>query len=359
MMTRRLVIAACALLWTSAAYAQAPATPAPSEAADPAIWQGEPAAGAIVHRSSKVALPAELEGFARFRVGALGPDDVAANYQRTEGETKTELTIYLFKPGSLPEHRLKGSVAAIGIRSPTAFVWSSGPFDVPGPTLLHGHKGVYKTGIGPGTLMDYLYFFELGQWTVKLRGTVSGLKDLKQEDRIDSFVRGLPWAQILAANGACAGSACTAPSFEAFDHHYSEAMLAPLLLSKMKFDPRKERDLPVAAKVGIGLFGETEVRRSSEDPLVYVAEVRGMGTYRLVKYPDVASALITETFGKLSIHKPLYAVVFRMGTDNLMPRFFHGEPTPEAFGAAIDELLLHPTANPFVTVKDTAEAMPD
>ena len=338
-----------ASLWTASAVAQA---------VDQAIWQGEAAAGPLVHRATNVAFPAEIEGFRRERVNAISPTDVAAGYRWKEGETETNLTVYLFRPGELPEHRLKGSVAAFGTLSPTAFVWSAGPFDVAAPTPLHGYKGVYKTGIGPGTLLDYLYFFELGQWTVKVRATIANSKEVEHETRIDSAVRALPWAQILAANGDCSGKACATPAFDAFDHHYTEAMFGRLLLTKMKFEPRKEKNLPVALDADLGLF-KTAIRRSAEPPLLYVAEVKGMGTYRLVRLPDVSSMLITETFGKLSVTKPLYAIVFRMGNDDLMPRLFHGEPTPEAFGAAIEELLLHPTANPFVTVKETAAAMDD
>jgi hypothetical protein len=354
----RWLAALAALVLAGAAAAQTAGAPVPIDGADPAIWQGQPASGPIVHLASKVSLPAELAGFTRFRVGAVSAEDSAAGYRRGDGDTEIA-TVYLFRRGSLPEHSLKGSVTAFGMVSPTAFVWANGPFDVPGAQPLHGYKGVFKTGIGPDTLMDYLYFFELGRWTVKVRATLSKVKEPEQEARIDAFVRALPWDQILAANGACSGAACSAPAFEPFDSHYFESMLGPLLATKMKFNARKERDLPVAARLPIGIMGATDIRRSSEDPLVYVAEVEGMGAYRLVSLPAAATPLLTDAFGRLSIAKPIYGVLIRMGGRDLMPRLFHGEPTPEAFAEAVSELILHPTADPFVTVKATAAAMPD
>jgi hypothetical protein len=38
---------------------------------------------------------------------------------------------------------------------------------------------------------------------------------------------------------------------------------------------------------------------------------------------------------------------------------FHGEPTPDAFAATVSELILSPTADPFISVSKTAAAMPD
>ncbi len=354
------IAAAFALLWTGAAQAQAPVPLAMSERADPAIWQGEAASGPIVHRISNVSFPAEIAGFSRFRVGAVRPDDVAAGYRLRNGASETVITVFLFKPATLPEHKLKGSVAAFAIASPTAFIWANGPFEVPGAQPLHGYKGVFKTGIGPDTVMDYLYFFELGNWTVKIRATMTGVKDVAQERAIDSFVRALPWAPIFAANGACTGSACaTLPAAVPFDSHYMELMLGKLLFGRTSFDQKAERALPVAAQATLPLGMKADIRRSETEPLVYVTEVEGFTTYRLMRLPDPVEKFLQETFGMLSIGKPIYGVVIGSGDQLLMPRMFSGRPTPEQFSATVGEFILHPTANPFVTVKDTAEAMPD
>ena len=268
--------------------------------------------------------------------------------------------VYLFKPGALPEHRLKGSLAAFATASPTAFVWANGPLEVPGAQLLNGYKGAFKTGIGPNTVMDYLYFFELGRWTVKVRATMTGVKDPAQEKAIDSFVRALPWPEMLAANGSCTGPACAAlPAAVPFDSHYMELMLGRLLFARTRFDEKVERALPVAAEAALPLGMKADIRRSEAEPLVYVTEVKGFTTYRLMRLPDPVEKFLQEGFGMLSIGKPVYGLVVGSGDQLLMPRLFSGRPSPEMFSAAVGELILHPTANPFVTVKETAEAMPD
>ena len=337
-----------------------PATSQPARGADPAIWEGEEAAGPIRHRASNVSLPAELEGFARAEVRAISAEDVAASYQATDGSAQTRITVYLFRPGSLPEHRLRGSVSAFATLSPQAFVWSAGPFDIHGDPGLHGYKGTYKTGVGPGTVLDYLYFLELGAWTVKVRATLSGEgQDEAQEGRIDAFVRGLPWQQILAANGGCTGSACSAPAFEPMYNHFAQTVAARLLLRLAPADARAEARLPVEARHDVPLVGPMEIRRSDGNPLLYVAEVPNLATYRLVRIPEVANRLFTEAFGRLSIDKPVYALTLRSGGEDLMARLYHGTPTAEAFGAAVDQLVLEAMPPPMVPVADHARTLPE
>jgi hypothetical protein len=331
---------------------------APASAQD-AAWQGDEKAGPITHRSSAVTLPAELQGFARARLGAVGPDDVAATFSRKEGKTETTATFYLFRPGALPEHRLKGSVAAFGQLSPSAFLWSAGPFDIASATPLHGYKGVFKTGIGPDTVMDYLYFVEMGRWTAKVRATVSGIEKLEHETRIDAFVRALPWAQILAANGDCSGTACTAPAFERFRHHIMETTLGPMMAAQMKFDLKEEQKLPSVGKADVPLFGSADIRRSQDPALLYVATVPKFFTYRVVPLPEPVRAMFTETFGTLSVTKPLYALVIKVGKEGLTPRLYNGEPSVEAFAQAVEELALEKMDGPMLLISDYAKQLPD
>jgi hypothetical protein len=354
-------MAAMAAALAAAPPASAQGTPPPPDsarAADPAIWEGAEASGPIVHRASRVALPAELAGFARGRVAAVGPEDVAAAYSLKEGAGGTDATFYLFRPGALPEHKLKGSVESFGTLNPKAFLWSAGPFDMAGPTPLHAWKGVFKTGIGPDTVMDYLYFIELGRWTVKVRATLSGVKEPAQEARIDSFVKALPWAQILAANGECAGAACKAPAFDSFRSHVFETRLAPLLAAKMEFKPNEEAKLPVAGQADVSLFGKAEVRRSDKGDLVYVVAIPEFFTYRLVRLPPPVTRLFIEGFGTLSIDKPVFAMVVKVGPSGLMPRLYNGEPTAEAFGAAAGGMVFEELKE-FQPVADFAKGLPD
>jgi hypothetical protein len=350
---------AAAALAASPALAQgAPPPPVSAGAADPAIWDGAQAGGAVVHRASRVALPAELAGFARGRLAAVGPEDVAAGYRHKDGAGGTDATVYLFRPGALPEHRLKGSLEAFGTLNPKAFLWSAGPFDIAGSTPLHAWKGVFKTGIGPDTLMDYLYFVELGRWTVKVRATLSGVREPAQEARIDALVAALPWARILAANGECGGPACKAPPFDSFRNHVFETRLAPLLAAKMEFNPKEEAKLPVAGQADMSLFGRTDIRRSDKGELVYVAAVKDFFTYRLVRLPPPVTRLFTEGFGTLSIDKPVYAMVVKVGPTGLMPRLYNGEPTAAAFGATVSGMVFEEIKE-FQPVAEFAKTLPD
>jgi hypothetical protein len=342
-----------------AAAALIAAAGSPAWAQEGGAWQLEDKSGPATHRASAVTLPAELEGFQRTRTAEVGPEDVAASFSRKDGKTETTATVYLFRPGTLPEHRLKGSVASFGKMSPIAFLWSAGPFDIPAAPPLHGYKGVFKTGVGPKSVMDYLYFVEMGRWTAKVRATVTGIKEPEQEARIDAFVRALPWGQILAANGECKGTACTTPTFERFRHHIMETTLGPLMAMKMEFDPKAEAALPVVGKADVPLFGAAEIRRSDTAELRYVAAVPKFFTYRVVPLPDAVKPLFTDGFGKLSATKPLYALVIKVGKDGLTPRLYSGEPSVEAFAKAVEELALEKMDAPMLSVSDYAEQLPE
>lgn len=353
---------AAAALSGAVAAAQPPADPTPGliRGADPSIWEGQETSGPIVHRASRAALPDKMGSFSRQEVAAVGPEDVIARYGATEGTTVTQISLYLFRPAASREHRLKGSVESFADLHPGAFLWSAGPFDIKAPVPLHAWKGVFKTGIGPGTLMDYLYFASLGRWTVKVRATVSGIKEPAQEAAIDSLVAGLPWAQILAANGECSGAACRAPpAFEPFRHHIMETTLGPLLMTRMKFKPKEESKLPVVGQVDASLFGKAEIRRSDAGELLYVAAIPKFFTYRIIRLPPPVKMMFTDGFGTLSIDKPVHALVIEVGDAGLMPRLYNGEPSPEAFAAAIEELVMQEMPAQFVGAAAFAKTLED
>jgi hypothetical protein len=344
--------------WLCLLVVAAPAASQPREGADPAVWQGEATGGEIVHRASGVAFPETLEGFRRTRVAAVAADDVAAGYRAVDGDVEIEATVYLFRPGSLPEHRLRGSVAAFGMLSPEAFVWSTGPFDVAGPQRLHGYKGTFKTGIGPGTALDYLYFLELGSWTIKVRATLSGSgQEAAHEGRIDAFVRALPWPQILAANGACRGRACTAPPVDVMINHFLQLQLPPLLARAMPLDAAAVDGLPVVLRADLPLVGAQDIRRSDGQPLLYAVTLPSLGTYRLVRLPQPITGLFTDTFGRVSIERPVFALLQHTGGNDFAPRFFHGEPTPEDFVAVVAELVPDVAPDPMLPVAEAARRM--
>ncbi|MGZ8283515.1 MAG: hypothetical protein ACXWUN_11295 [Allosphingosinicella sp.] len=323
-------------------------------------WQGDATSGPVVHRASQVTFPAELESFRRTDIRAVSADDVSAGYRATDGNAEIRASVYLFRPGALPEHRLRGSMAAFATLSPEAFVWSTGPFDVAGRQRLHGYKGTFKTGVGPGTSLDYLYFFELGGWTVKVRATLSGTgQEMAHEARLDAFVRGLPWDQILAANGACTGRACTTPPTDTMINHFVQLRLPPLLPHLMRFDAEAEAALPAVARADLPLVGSQEVRRGNGQPLVYVMTLPSLGTFRLVRLPEPFTPLFTESFGRVSIERPIFALLQQINRHDFAPRFLHGEPTPEAFAAVVGELVPSIAPEPMLSVADAARAMPE
>lgn len=327
--------------------------------ADPAIWEGRNGSGPIVHRASKVALPEQIAGFGRMEVAAVSATDVFARYRAKDGPTEIAASLYLFKPGPLPEHRLKGSVESFAALNPQSFLWSAGPLELGGEPRLRATKMVFKTGIGPGTVMDYLYFVPLGPWTVKVRGTITGVvKDTAPEAKLDAFVRALPWPEVLAANGACAGAACTAPAVEPFRSHIGELMLSGLAAMTIKFDPKAEAELPVVGRTNP--LAPTEIRGSETEPLVYVARVPKLATYRLVRLPDIFRKMFEEGYGVMSIDKPLYGLMVDPGgAKPFIPRFYNGKPDAAAFGKAVEELVLIGAGNPFLLVGDYARSLPD
>lgn len=355
----RLALAAALLLLSPQALAQPADTPAST------VWAGDPASGPLVHKPTGASFPAAYGIFRRSRAIALAPDgsDVAINYDAQDGDTHTRLSIYLYKPQGAEQHELKGALAAIAARSPKAFVWASGPFAIAAPASspvpLRAFKGTYKTGIGPATVMDYLYLADLGKWSVKVRATITQVRDPAQEGAIDIIVRELPWAAVLAANGDCTGAACRTSGTVPFDSHMAESMLPSLLAKTMSFDATAERALPEIGRIETPPLGDVAIRRSTKAPLLYFAEVKDLGIFRLVRLPDQMARLVDGAFGRLSIEGPVYAVTIDSAGNLLMPRFFAGEPTPAQFGAAVREFVLHSTASPFVTVAETVAAMPD
>ena len=346
--------ASAALILSGAPAAAGAPAPRMTEGADAAVWDGKAKSGPIVHRASKVSFPETSEGFTRFRVASVTPTDVVANYRAKDDGAEFLISVFLFRPASLPEHKLRGSLASFASLSPTAFVWAAGPLDVAGPPKLHGYKGTFKTGIGPDSLLDYLYFFPLGDWTVKVRASTTGMKKPEQEWRIDSFVRALPWSEILAANGACTGAACAAPASEIVDGHMMQSMLGPLIATKMSFDPAKEAALPVVARAG-----KVEVRRPAGGDAVYVATIGEKPPYRLIRIPDPAKGLMTEVFGRISLDKPLYGLLVKDGDKEAMPRLFHGEPSADALAEVVADLAKRDLPGMFVSVADAARAAAD
>lgn len=341
------------LLLATPAFAQ------PRADAAPAAWASEPE-GITVHKPTGAAFPSAYGGFRRGRTATMASDgsDASISYHADQGGGPSRVTIFLFRPHG-DEQELKEALSAIAARSPDAYVWADGPFAIPAPQSapvpLRIFKGVYKTGEGPRAALDYLYLAKLGAWSVKIRATAP---DPAQEEAIDRIVRHLPWEAILKANGPCEGPSCKTRGPTPFNSHLVESLLPNLLLKGTKFDPAAERNLPVVGRAATPPLGDAVIRRSTRDPVVYVARVKDLGTFRLIRVPQIALRQVEDAFRSLSIESPVYAVAIDSEGAVLMPRLFTGgEPTAAQFGAVVSELVLHSTASPFVTVRETAAAI--
>jgi hypothetical protein len=336
------------------------ASSSPGQAQTPILqseaWT-EDATGLLHHKATGIDLPKTLAGFPRVRVGAGDNEDVTAVYSAPD---ESPITASISRKSNRSGRGLKDRVLAFGRAAPTAFVFAMGPFDIAATPALHAWKGVFKIGVGRDTRMDYLYFADLGAWAVEVHAILQSPKNEAQEAGFDAFVRALPWQQVLAANGDCTGTTCRRPDFDLFQHHLGAFIVGPPIASMMRFKPAVESTLPVVASTDIPIFGNARIRRSADDLLVYVTEVEGFPAYRLVRLPDLLHPLFAEGYGRLSTDKPLFGVLIRIGKDNLMPRFFSGEPTPEAFGAAVKVLVEREgAADPFISVAAAAEMLPD
>jgi len=289
--------------------------------ADPAIWSGEVAQGILRHVATGTAFPENIGDYRRVAVVAIGDgNDVSVRYELNRAPKAIRVTVYLYKPEDFAEHRLPGAIRAIGLLSPEAFLWSDGLFSVTAPTPLRLFKGTYKTGIGPDTVMDYLYFAPLGAWTVKVRATMASPKDIAEEAAIDQLVRDMPWSTILAANGTCEGKACRTEGAAPFNSHLFEGMIARMMTAL--------NGKPDAAKL------------SSQAPLFETRE--GGATWRAAELNGQFAEAFENSYGALSVSTPLFILTREDGGKLAVPRFFSGAPTQAEFDAQVKQLSATP-----------------
>ena len=305
--------------------------------ADPAIWSGSETSGPITHIATGTVFPDGIDGFQRTSLMAVNNgNDVMLHYRLKRDPASIEVSTFLFQRGALAEHRLKGAITSLGFgRKEMTFLWADGPFDIDAPQKLRGYKATYKVGIGADTLLEYLYFIELGTWTAKVRATLPASKEPAEEGQIDAFVRALPWASILAANGACTGSACDGERAMPFNNHMAEMFLTKI----------------VASGQGKALLGD------AAEP-VYAREAGGK---RWTLYPldEKIAPLFAEAFGRISARAPLYSLSWSAKKESGVTRFFAGKPSEEAFAATVDGLVAHPETSAFIAPADAAAYAPD
>jgi hypothetical protein len=291
--------------------------------ARPDIWQGDVGSGPLVHRESLASFPEKMGEFKRDRIMAVNNgNDVMLQYKRERSEGAVTVSIFLFQRGSLPEHLLGGSIDSLAYNRGGQFVWSDGPFNLEKPRKLRLFKGTYKQGIGPDTVMDYLYFGELGKWTVKVRATLPSTKALEDEQGIDALVKDLPWEAILSANGDCTGTACNDSRSMPFNHHIGEMLLTNIANSGKG---KKKEDAPPP------LFSRKEGSRIWEvHPLI-----------------DPFAGLFRESYGGITVSAPLYTLSWEEKKKSGIVRFFTGKPDETLFNKTVDGLEKRPETDAF------------
>lgn len=320
-----LAIAACAALLPAAAISQEiVGNRKVYRDANPTIWQGEIGKGELTHLESAVVFPDVYGEFKRNRIMAVDDGkDVMIHYVRARPEGDVELSVFLFQPDDLPEHRLSGALQSLPVNRPGQFIWADGPFDVNTPTPLRLFKGTYKTGIGPNTLMDYLYFGNMGKRTVKVRATLPSTKSIEDEKSIDALVRALPWDTILAANGACVGTVCSTTTAMPFNHHIGESMLGNL---SKTMKAKKSDGNPVAP-----LFSRKEEGQMWE----------------VHTLPDQFAPLFQDGYGGISVKAPIYSLSRKDKKSSEIVRFFTGKPEQALFDKTVDMLMKYPEVSAF------------
>jgi hypothetical protein len=298
--------------------------------ANPSIWIGDIAKGSLTHKETNVAFPEKFGEFKRTRVMAINDGrDVMVHYALSRKAGDVEVSVFLFQPGNLPEHHLKGALQNLSVNKSILdfhIIWSNGPFDIDQSQKLRLFKGTYKTGLGPNTIMDYLYFGKLGKWTVKVRATMPSPQKPEEEQEIDKLVRDLPWTSIILANGPCAQSACDINSAMPFDHHMGEMFLSKLTQSGQ----------------GKKLSGD-EVKPLFESKI-------GKRTWKVFPLPDAMVQLFNSAFGALTVKNPTYSLSWEENGKSGIVRFFSGKPDQVLFDKTVESLTKSPEETAMVSV---------
>lgn len=298
-------------------------------------WQGDATRGPVVYKPLGIAFPERLGKFERFRVsGFEGLPDFWVNYDWKRPAGNARLTVFLFKPrASMAEHTIAGSINSFGQAngSELTFVWSDGPRNIATPEReLRFFKGTYKTGIGPGTVLDYIYFADLGTWRVKVRVTLPSSSDPTDEAEIEAAIAALDWKAILAGNGACSGPACTTDGPAVFNNHMGEMFLTKVINSGQ----------------GKKLSGD------ASKPL-FQRKVEGT-EWEVFPLDPRINELFAKGYGALSLAPTTYSLSWHKGGKSGIVRFFSGEPSEAMFNREVERLTKRPETTIFVPMSDAA-----
>jgi hypothetical protein len=169
---------------------------------------------AIQHKESGWVFPQKVGKLERVKAATViaGTDDVLARYKTGKGENAIYISVYVYPTKSaVLDSTYEGAKSAIIERSknpfPMARLWSEGPFTVGTQRKFMGRKSIFQSGLYPNSVVDNLYHYDTGQWTVKIR--VTGREEIEANMIGDEFVKSLPWESLNIVEGQCTGYACS------------------------------------------------------------------------------------------------------------------------------------------------------
>lgn len=301
----------------------------------PSLWEGDALKGPVVYKPANLTFPQNLGKFQRARVAGIdGSEDFWVNYTLPRATGQIAFTVFLFKPNAImAEHTIPGSLRALTAATGGSgtFIWSDGRRILrSGERDLSFFKGTYKTGIGPRTVLDYLYFADLGTWRVKIRVTVPASSDPADETMIETAISALDWRAILAANGDCSGRACQPDQPFAFNHHFTEMALNSIMQSQK-------------GKVTSGAAAKPYYKR----------KVKGF-EWQVYPLDKQLFPLLSDGYGALSIGPQAYTLIWHKGGKKGLVRFFSGQPSTAMIDREIDRLTTRPELSAFVPIADAA-----
>lgn len=307
----------------------------------PDIWRGNATRGPLTHLGTGAVFPERIGEFRRQRVMNIDDgDDSMVHYAARIDGRQAFVSVFFFKPDGMAEHRLAGSLGSLGYGRGGMFLWSDGPFRIDAPgQALRAYKATFKTGIGPGTVLDYLYFAPLGQWTVKVRVTLENPNEVEIENQVNALVRALPWQALLAANGTCSGRACSTDGATAMNSHINEGMIGRLVTM---LETRG---------------GEDRARVGSVEPLFSIE--RGGAIWQVNTLNGPFIPMFTEAFGNVSAQDPLFTLTRVAGSERRIVRFFTGSPNEAQVNAHIDGLIAHPERTDFLSPVEVSHYVGD
>jgi hypothetical protein len=276
-----------------------------------------------------------------------GTRDCAARYDRSANGLQSTATVYLY-PADSPaaDASLDGAKAAIVAdlkNTPLVQLWSEGPFRA-GKTLpLLGEKAFYKVGIGPQSSQTNLYYFDTGKWVVKVRLSVQKTEE-DTFQKLDTFVRDLPWDSLGLSTDSCTGPACRTDRLIAAHGALPEQLAMLLITSKLKEVFPREMPPCDAGTLGTVLTAESATQAEGEaQPLEVMAACAPRKGWkasflRMTLAEDILLMLETRSPDGLSLRGPISFVALNQGKNTIYTQMHDGKLDGTSVGRILEAL---------------------